>query len=208
MTRPVFRNLGDSTLSVRPRPGLDAQHSSTGKEGRHGAALRVISPSHPQRRHDAQGWPAIPGARRYRHSYRDRQKHHLKALSTLASSYPIKGQARALQQRTSKTKVQKPSARLPPQRSTSQAIIFVLLSSLFETWARRPLSQACNPYTSTSVQGNTKLSPPLDVGPSSARTRINPRVFSLHHHPGKGHAALTHRSRTPTGPNTDSWRAR
>jgi hypothetical protein len=58
------------------------------------------------------------------------------------------------------------------------------LFSLFETWARRPLSQACNPYTSTSVQGNTKLSPPLDVGPSSARTRINPRVFSLHHHPG------------------------
>jgi hypothetical protein len=34
------------------------------------------------------------------------------------------------------------------------------LFSLFETWARRPLSQACNPYASTSVQGNTKLSPP------------------------------------------------
>jgi hypothetical protein len=30
--------------------------------------------------------------------------------------------------------------------------------SPFETWARRPLSQACNPYTSTSVQGNTNLS--------------------------------------------------
>jgi hypothetical protein len=26
--------------------------------------------------------------------------------------------------------------------------------------------------------------PPLDVGLPSARTRINPRVFSLHHHPG------------------------
>jgi hypothetical protein len=34
------------------------------------------------------------------------------------------------------------------------------LSSLFETWVRGPLSQACNPYTSTSVQENTKLSPP------------------------------------------------
>jgi hypothetical protein len=38
---------------------------------------------------------------------------------------------------------------------------------------------------------------PLDVGPSFARTRINPRVFSLHHHPGKGHAAFTRRFRAP-----------
>jgi hypothetical protein len=29
------------------------------------------------------------------------------------------------------------------------------LFPLFETWAHHPLSQACNPYTSTSVQGNT-----------------------------------------------------
>jgi hypothetical protein len=54
------------------------------------------------------------------------------------------------------------------------------------------------------VQGNTNL-PPLDVGPSLARTRINPRVFSLHHHPGKGHAAFTRWSRTPSGPNTDTF---
>jgi hypothetical protein len=79
---------------------------------------------------------------------------------------------------------------------------------LFETWARRPLSHACNPYTSTSVQGNTNFSPPLDVGPSFARTRINSCVFSLHHHPGKRHTAFTHWFRTPSGPNTDSWRAR
>jgi hypothetical protein len=29
-------------------------------------------------------------------------------------------------------------------------------------------------------------------------------VFSLHHHPGKGHAAFTRWSRTPSGPNTDN----
>jgi hypothetical protein len=29
-------------------------------------------------------------------------------------------------------------------------------------------------------------------------------VFSLHHHPGKGHAAFTRWSRTPLGPNTDT----
>jgi hypothetical protein len=53
------------------------------------------------------------------------------------------------------------------------------------------------------VQGNTNLSSLLDVGPSFARTRINPRVFSLHHHPGKSHAAFTRWFRTPLGPNTD-----
>jgi hypothetical protein len=36
----------------------------------------------------------------------------------------------------------------------------VFLFPLFETWAHHPLSQACNPYTSTSVQGNTNLSLP------------------------------------------------
>jgi hypothetical protein len=29
-------------------------------------------------------------------------------------------------------------------------------------------------------------------------------VFSLHHHPGKGHAAFTRWFRAPSGPNTDS----
>jgi hypothetical protein len=47
-------------------------------------------------------------------------------------------------------------------------------------------------------------SPPLDVRPSFARTRINPHVFSLHHHPGKRHATFTRWFRTPLGPNTDS----
>jgi hypothetical protein len=43
--------------------------------------------------------------------------------------------------------------------SIPQATTLVLFT-LFETWARRPLSHACNPYTSTSVQGNTNFFPP------------------------------------------------
>jgi hypothetical protein len=50
----------DSALSLRPRPGLDAQYSSTRKEGRYGTALRVISSTHPLR-HGTQGWPTTPG---------------------------------------------------------------------------------------------------------------------------------------------------
>jgi hypothetical protein len=187
----IPRSRGFSLIrpaSTRPRPSLDAQHSSTGKKGRRGTVFRVISPSHPRRHHGVQGWPAIPGARRYSHSYRDRQNITSRLPGVLASSYPIKGHVRTLQGDTDSRQdtSPKPSAsnpRLPTQRSTSQAITCTLFS-LFETWAHRPLSQACNPYTSTSVQGNTKLSPPLDVGPSSVRTRIKPRVFSLHHHSG------------------------
>jgi hypothetical protein len=166
---PQSRGFGLIHLvSTQPRPNLDAQRSSTEKGGRHGTALRVISPSHPLRHHDVWGWPAIPRARRHSHSYRDRQNVTSGLPGVLASSYPIKGQAGALQRGrrqkiTDHTRVQNqvPSTlRLPTQRSTSQAIIFVLFFSLFETWAHRPFSQACNPYTSTSVQGNTKLSPP------------------------------------------------
>jgi hypothetical protein len=46
--------------STQPRPSLDASHSSTGKEGRHGMALWVISTTHPLR-HGTQGWLATPG---------------------------------------------------------------------------------------------------------------------------------------------------
>jgi hypothetical protein len=150
--------------STRLRPSLDAQRSSTGKEGRHGTVLRVISPSHLRCRHGAQGWPAIPGARRYRHSYRDRQKHHLKAPSALASSYPIKkaGQdptrghgQQARHQFKAQCQTIQDSQRRDQHLKQSSLYFFP-----FETWARRPLSQACNPYASTSVQGNTKLSPP------------------------------------------------
>jgi hypothetical protein len=33
--------------STQPRPSLDARHDSTGKGGRHGVALRIISASRP-----------------------------------------------------------------------------------------------------------------------------------------------------------------
>jgi hypothetical protein len=131
MTRPVFRDLRNSALSVRPRPNLDAQRSLTGKKGRRGTELRVISPSHPRRHHGVQGWPAIPRARRYNPSYRDRQNITSRLSGVLASSYPIKGQARTLQGDTDSRQYTspKPSAsnpRLPTQRSTSQVITSVL----------------------------------------------------------------------------------
>jgi hypothetical protein len=78
------------TLTL-PRPGLDAQHGSTGKEGRYGTVLRVISSTHPLRHHGVQGWPPIPRARRYSHLNRDRQNIVSRLPGTLASSDPIKG---------------------------------------------------------------------------------------------------------------------
>jgi hypothetical protein len=83
-------------VSTRPRPNLDALHSSTGKEGRYGTVLRVISSSHPRRHHGVRGWPAILRARRYNRSYRDRQNITSRLPGDLASSYPIKRQAGAL----------------------------------------------------------------------------------------------------------------
>jgi hypothetical protein len=93
--------------------------------------LQVFSPSYPRRHHGVQGWPAIPGARRHSHSYRDRQNIVSRLPDALAPSHPIKRQARTLQ--GDRDKRQDPSSkpstsnpRLPTQRSTSQAIIFVL----------------------------------------------------------------------------------
>jgi hypothetical protein len=57
----------------------------------------------------------------------------------------------------SKAKYQQPKAPNTEINISSNHLCTLFSSS--ETWARRPLSQACNPYTSTSVQGNTKLSP-------------------------------------------------
>jgi hypothetical protein len=121
-------------------------------------------------------------------------KHHLKAPRRpgLLSPYKRAGQG-------STTNKEGTNKRRKNKRQQAKHKIETDISSnhpcplfpLFETWARRPLSHACNPYTSTSVQGNTNFSPPLDVEPSFARTRINPRVFSLHHHLGKRHAAFT-----------------
>jgi hypothetical protein len=123
--------------STRPRPSLDAWRSSTGKKGRRGTELWVISPSHPRRHHSVQGWPAIPGARRYSHSYRDRQNITSRLPGVLASSYPIKGWARTLQgEKDSRQDTSpKPSAsnpRLPTQRSTSQEISLYSFFSLLD----------------------------------------------------------------------------
>jgi hypothetical protein len=84
-------------VSTRPRPNLDAPHSSTGKEVQHGTALRVISASHPLRHRGVQGWPSIPRACRNSHLNRDRQNIISRLPVVLASSRPIKGWARALQ---------------------------------------------------------------------------------------------------------------
>jgi hypothetical protein len=87
-------------VSTRPRPNLDAPHSSTGKEVWHGTALRVISASRPLRHRGVQGWPSIPRARRYSHLNRDRQNIFSRLPVVLASSRPIKGQAGGLQKTT------------------------------------------------------------------------------------------------------------
>jgi hypothetical protein len=87
-------------VSTWPRPSLDAKHDSTGKEGRHGTALRDTSASHPPRHHGVQGWPSIPRARRYSHLNRDRQNIISRLPAVLASSRPIKGQAGGLRRKT------------------------------------------------------------------------------------------------------------
>jgi hypothetical protein len=101
-TRSVPHDLGDSALSARRQPGLDpasTQRRSAGRKGRRGTGLRVFPPFRPRRHHGVQGWPAIPGARRYSHLYRNRQNFTSRHPGVPASSYPIKGQARALQRR-------------------------------------------------------------------------------------------------------------
>jgi hypothetical protein len=85
-------------VSTRPRPNLDAPHSSTGKEGQHGTVLRVISSTHPPRRHGIRGWLAISRARRHSHLNRDRQNIISRLPIVPASSRPIKGQAGGLQE--------------------------------------------------------------------------------------------------------------
>jgi hypothetical protein len=93
--------------STQPRPGLGVHRRLAGKKGQRGTGLRIISPSHPRRHHGVQGWPTIPGARRYNHLHRDRQNFTSRHPRTPASSCPIKGQARVLQD-TGQTASQKP----------------------------------------------------------------------------------------------------
>jgi hypothetical protein len=200
-TRSVPRDTGDSALSIRPRPSLDPAPTLD-------LARRTVWPGtlghFTLLSRTASGYPGMAGhpeATSLQSTQQESTKHRLKPPLDLATSRPIKRQARANQ---GEGKREKKNTKHHGKNAKQPSFSFFSL----RLGARHPLSPACNPYTSTPVQGNTNLSSPLDVGPSFARTRINPRVFSLHHHPGKSHAAFTRWFRTPLGPNTDSWRAR
>jgi hypothetical protein len=113
-------------------------------------------------------------------------KLHLKGtLGVPASSYPIKGQAGALQggrQRTTSNRQRKTS--LHPAIEDQHLKQSPLYSHFFsETWARFPLSQLVTPTQVVRCKEIQYFPSPLDVGPSFVRTRINLRVLSLHHHP-------------------------
>jgi hypothetical protein len=119
-TRTVPHDLRDSTLSTRPRPGLDpasTYHRSAGRKGRCGIGLGVFSPSRPLRHQGVQGWPAIPGARRYSHLHRDRQNFTSKAPRRPCLLLPYKGQAGALQgqMENERTNNEKPVS-IPPEK--------------------------------------------------------------------------------------------
>jgi hypothetical protein len=188
---------------IRPYPPVldpaSTHRRSVGRKGRCGTGLGVFSPSRPRCHHGVQGWPAIPRARCYSHLYRDRQNLSSRHPGVLASSYPIKGQARALQKATQQRTNQqtqrpngqgKPQARSHAQTSkgtppTDQHLKQPPLHShiSFETWAQFPLSQLVTPTQALRCK-EIQYSPlPAGRGASFARTRINPRVFFLHHHP-------------------------
>jgi hypothetical protein len=93
---------------TQPRPGLDAQHGSTGKEGRCGTMLRIVSPSHPLRHHSTQGWPSIPRVRRHSHLNRDRQNIISRLPVIQASTRPIKGAGQGSTKEGGKTTNDKP----------------------------------------------------------------------------------------------------
>jgi hypothetical protein len=179
---------------IRPYPsGLDPSSTQPQRSAQFNGKGRTV-------------WHSAPGhsqSTSLRSTQQESTKHHLKAPRRLGLLSPYKraGQGSTTGGTTKKYKKQQAKRKIEINISSNHPCP---LFPLFETWARRSLSHACNPYTSTSVQGNTNFSPlPLDVGPSFARIRINPRVFSLHHHPGKRHAAFTRWFRTPSGPNTD-----
>jgi hypothetical protein len=194
-TRPIFHNLGDSALPVRHRPGLDptSTPSTVQQEKKDGMAWRsesfrrlilyvtVVS---------RDGQPFLGHVATVTSTGIDKTSPQGSRRPGLLSPYKRAGQGSTMETEDNEEQTtHKSQAKCQALQGSSTEINIssnhlCTLFSLFETWARRPLSQACNPYTSTSVQGNTKVSPPLDIGSSFARTRINPHVFSLHHHPG------------------------
>jgi hypothetical protein len=73
----IRQGLYPTISGIRPYPPiLDpalTYHWSARRKSRRGTGLGVFSPYRPLRHHGVQGWPAIPGARRYSHLHRDRQ---------------------------------------------------------------------------------------------------------------------------------------
>jgi hypothetical protein len=128
-------------------------------------------------------WPACIGARLHSNTY--------SACSALSSKAPprvcckpypplesIKGGARSsLGGTTDENEIDIfPTSEINISSNTP-------LYSFFETWDRFPLSWLVTPTQALRCKEIQYFPSLLDVGPSFARTRINPCVFSLHHHP-------------------------
>jgi hypothetical protein len=146
-TRSVSHDLGDSPYP----PSLDpasTHHRSARKKGRRGTGLRVFSPSRPRCHHGVRGWPTIPKTRRYSHLRRDRQNFISRHPGIPVSSYPIKGQARALQARRrsktrARTQVLASKGTPPTDQHLKQSPLYFFIS--FKTWARFSLPQLVTP---------------------------------------------------------------
>jgi hypothetical protein len=152
---PLSQRFGLIRLALtQPRPGHDVHRRLAGKKDRHGIGLRVISLSRPRRHHGVQGWPAIPRACCYSHLHRDRQNFTSKAPRCPGLLLPYKragpGSTRKNGEQ-SKTQVrnQVPASKGTQFRDQHLKQPPLYSFTFFETWARRPLSPACNPYTST-----------------------------------------------------------
>jgi hypothetical protein len=151
-TRPVLRNLGDSALSIRSRPGLDPtstlstaqQRREDGMARRSGSFRRLILYITMVSR-DGRPFPGHVAT--VTPTGIDKTSPQGSRCPGLLSPYKRAGRGSTTGDKHSKA----------PHTETniSSNHLCTLFFSLFETWARRPLSQPCNPYASTSVQGNT-----------------------------------------------------
>jgi hypothetical protein len=144
-----------------------------------------FSPSHHQHHHDASGMACM-------HRGTSPQQHLQCPLRLLLQGTPrfcckpysplesIKGEGKKLSREDDRRKNEIdifPTSEINISSNTP-------LYSFFETWDRSPLSRLVTPTQAVRCK-EIQYSPyPLDIGPSFARTRINPRVFSLHHHLG------------------------
>jgi hypothetical protein len=185
---PKFPGLGlIHSSSTRPRPRLD--QPSVNKGTRHAChrirGLFTVSSS-------TSPWcPGMAGHSRSTSLQRLPQRStnftSKASLTSLPPLDPIKEKAGD----STKGKKEKQGETSHHPTIEDQHLKQSLLYSLSETWDRLPLSQLVTP-TKTLRCKEIQYFPPLDVGSSFAWTRINPRVFSLHHHPDWGHAAQTH----------------